>query len=201
VAGVNLAGDRIRVAFRNAEGPGHHPRLVLVHDEDVDEPDKRGVRRPRRGEIEHDARAVRLGDARRGDALGLRHLALQEKDRARLPVEVRQRRGARMAVGPGCDDDGVLAGGIHRDEGRPCRLVEPRHAGQVDTRGLEKAERDVGEPVPPHGPGHDHTRAGTRGGQRLVGPLAARMHGIARPDHRLARRRDAIDAGDEIGVE
>ena len=110
-------------------------------------------------------------------------------------------RGPRLGVGPGGDDDGVLALGIDGDERRAGRLGAQLAGAEIDALGFQHRQRDIGEFVGAVRADQRDLRAGAPGRQRLIGALAAGDGDIILAEHRLAGAGNALGAGDEIDVD
>ena len=74
-------------------------------------------------------------------------------------------------------------------------------ACEVDAARGEQLGRLPGKGVVADRPDHADLRAGARGGQRLVGALAARRGLEIVAENRFARRRQAVDRGDEVEID
>ncbi|MET4828323.1 hypothetical protein ABH972_005912 [Bradyrhizobium ottawaense] len=141
----------------------------------------------------------------RAASSGLRegHFHLKHQHRVGTKQPGREIPGIRGHVGAACDRDRILAGLVDRDKGAAGRLVGPDDEAGVDFVGPEVLDRAVAKPVPADAARHpDLSRSrDPRGGNGLVGALAAEMRLVGRREHRPAGAWNDRDLRDEVDVE
>ncbi len=191
-----LEQDRALGAEREREQPAVFAEglaLVCVDDDEVGVGRQRAIRAlPARGRgVE--AEVGRLGRGR-GDR-GVGDLQLADH---RVDVPDRDVLRAQPAVGAGGDDDRVLAAALLDDDQRDAALaLVAHHARGVDAVALQRAQHEL---VGADAPDEAHPRAEPRGGEGLVGALAASDAFELGVGDGLAGARQALAARDEVNV-
>jgi len=110
--------------------------------------------------------------------------------------------GGDAVVGPGGDDDGVLALLVDDDHGHPGGGVRGGDdASAVDALALHADQQPLAEVVLADPPEEHAAGALACDGDGLVGALPAGGGGEARPQHRLARGGHVRGADDQVHVD
>ena len=106
------------------------------------------------------------------------------------------------AVGPGVEDDRVLPGGAHGDEGDPAGdfLVRTQGGDVHAVRAQLLAQRDS-RGIPADSPDEHCGRPAVGGGCGLIRPLAAQTVGGGGARERLARLGEAVDRDRDVLVD
>jgi hypothetical protein len=166
---------------------------------------KRGQSQVRDGRRVHEQAAVGTLLHQRGRAIDDARvdLALQHEDGGAI-----QEPGGHVRIGLGHlsvaarrHDDRVLARSVDGDESRAGRPLHGPDPGHVDAGTVQSGQGGLGEPVRAHGAHECDVRTGQRGGDRLVGALAAGADDEVAAGHRLARLREGGDAHAQVHVD
>ena len=203
-------GDRAarRLGSRLPGPPGgERIELARIDDQVVDARDRRPLsrsdRRQRGRGVPHHRRAAFARQRGRRHRDAHVDLVLQQHDVTRPQVGAEgvgiEPKGA---VGAGRHGDLVLAAGVDADQRHPRPVIGQRrhvighHSGGGQVGGARSAVRVVTDRAVQRA-----RRTGARRRDRLIRPLAA--GGLREPGaaHRLTRRRQPLDVGDQVGID
>lgn len=102
---------------------------------------------------------------------------------------------------PGGNHDLIVATLRNRDQRDSGRGVRPLDARDIDARLHQRRQGQVGETVAANGANHLRARTGTRGGERLIGTLAAGERLVGGADDGFAGSGQAVNLDDEIEID
>ena len=185
---------------RRAQHPGHGRCLGLVDQQHVERGDQRLRQQLHRRRVQHHAGTARPRAGGRRDDRGQRHLELQQQRRPGFEALVGQPGGVGQRVGAGDHGDRVLPASIDVDQRHAGGRTHTPDAGEVDAAGGQQRQRGRRERVVADRGDQAHLAPGPRGGERLVGALAAGQHRERLAGERFPRLRQARDARDEVEV-